>query len=310
MKRDLINLTDLTADELNYIIEKSIEIKKEPGKYSTALTGKTLLMIFQKPSLRTRVSFETGMTKLGGHAIYYDTSTSPMGKGETIHDTAKCASRYADIISARLFEHTDIEELAKFSDVPVINMLTNFSHPCQILADLMTIKEKKGRLKGLTLAYLGDGNNNVTHSLMYGCSLVGMNIKVASPPEKEYSPTKKVIDECRKIALKSGSGIVITSNPEDAAKEADIIVTDSWMSYHIPKEKKEERVNVFKKYRVTEDIMNLANPDAVFMHCLPALRGYEMTAEVIDGSQSVVFDEAENRMWTETAVMLFLMGKI
>ncbi|MBD3204018.1 ornithine carbamoyltransferase [Candidatus Woesearchaeota archaeon] len=310
MKRNLLRLTDLTSEELTRIIDISIDIKKNKEKYSEKLKGKTLLMIFAKPSLRTRVSFETGMTKLGGHAIYYDTSNSPMGKGETIHDTAKCASRYVDIISARLFEHSDIEKLEEHSDVPVINMLTNLTHPCQIVADLMTIKEKKEKLNGLKLAFLGDGNNNVTHSLIYGCSLVGMDISVASPAGEKYSPKPEVINEARKIAKNTGSVIKITTDPEEAAKKADIIATDTWMSYHIPEGKKEKRVKIFKPFQVNKEIMDLANNNAIFMHCLPAYRGFEMTKEIIDGPNSVVFDEAENRMWTEMAIMLFVMKKI
>ncbi|MFH0876417.1 MAG: ornithine carbamoyltransferase [archaeon] len=309
MKRDFTDLTDITPEEMICIIDKSIELKNNPDEYRKALKRKTLLMIFQKPSLRTRISFETGMMKLGGHAIYYDTSTSPMGKGETIHDTAKCASRYVDIISARLFEHSDIIELAKNSRVPVINMLTNFSHPCQILADLMAIKEKKGELKGLKLAFLGDGNNNVTHSLIQGCAMAGINISVASPSGSEYEPKKEVIMDATQVALNQSSKVIITNDPKDAAMHADIIVTDTWMSYHHKPEQKAERVKIFSPYQVNEKIMKFAKHNAIFMHCLPAYRGYEVTAQVIDSPQSIVFDEAENRMWTEMAVMLFLLEK-
>ncbi|AJF60946.1 TPA: ornithine carbamoyltransferase [Candidatus Woesearchaeota archaeon] len=300
MKKDFLKMTDLTSQELKEVIELAVRIKKNPEKYSKSLSGKTLLMIFAKPSLRTRVSFETGMTKLGGHAIYYDIATSPLGRGETIADTAKCSSRYVDIISARLFEHADIVELAKNSDAPVINMLTNLTHPCQGLADLMTIKEKKGKLEGLKLAYLGDGNNNVTHSLLLGCALSGINISVASP--EGMMPDASIVAEAKKLGK-----VVITHNAGEAAKDADVIVTDTWMSYHIRPEKKEERVKKFRPYQVNSKIMKLAKKDAIFMHCLPAYRDYEVTAEVIDGPQSVVFDEAENRMWTEMALMVALL---
>ena len=300
MKKDFLKMTDLTSQELKEVIELAVRIKKNPEKYSKSLSGKTLLMIFAKPSLRTRVSFETGMTKLGGHAIYYDIATSPLGRGETIADTAKCSSRYVDIISARLFEHADIVELAKNSDAPVINMLTNLTHPCQGLADLMTIKEKKGKLEGLKLAYLGDGNNNVTHSLLLGCALSGINISVASP--EGMMPDASIVAEAKKLGK-----VVITHNAGEAAKDADVIVTDTWMSYHIRPEEKEERVKKFRPYQVNSKIMKLAKKDAIFMHCLPAYRDYEVTAEVIDGPQSVVFDEAENRMWTEMALMVALL---
>jgi ornithine carbamoyltransferase len=310
MRKDFLKLTDLTVDELHEVIDLSIELKNNPHKYSKVLDGKTLLMIFAKPSLRTRVSFEAGTTKLGGHAIYFDVSTSPLGRGETISDTAKCASRYVDIISARLFDHSDIVDLAENSKVPVINMLTNLTHPCQILADLMAIKEKKGTLKGLKLAFLGDGNNNVTHSLLLGCSMVGMNITVASPAGADFMPKQVMIDEAMKIAEQQGSSVEITNNAELAAMDADILVTDTWMSYHIKPEEKEARVARFKPYQINSDKMKLAKPDAIFMHCLPGYREYEVTAEVMDGPQSIVFDEAENRMWTEMAIMLKLMNKV
>jgi ornithine carbamoyltransferase len=309
MKRDLINLNDLTAEELLEIIEKSIEIKSNPNKFSNALRQKTLLMIFEKPSLRTRVSFETGMTKLGGHAIYLDVKSTPLGMGETIHDTAMCTSRYVDIIMARLLKQADTIELAKHSSVPVIDALSEMAHPCQAIADLMTIKEKKGKFKGLKMAYFGDAENNVTYSLMHACAMVGMHMVIACPQGEEYQPKKKIVDEATGIAKKTGSKISIIHNPEDAIKNADIVVTDTWMSYHIPPEKKEERIKIFKPYQVTEELMKKANKDAIFMHCLSCRRGYEMTADVVDGPLSVVFDEAENRMWTEMAIMLFLLDR-
>jgi ornithine carbamoyltransferase len=264
-------------------------------------------MMFEKPSLRTRVSFEVGMTQMGGHAIYYDISTSPMGKKESIEDTAKTSSRYVDIIMARLFLHEHIEKLAQNAKVPVINALTNFSHPCQILADLQTIKEKKGRLKGLKLCYVGDSNNNVTHSLIYGCAIVGMDISVGCPAGAEYEPSSEVIKKAKEIAETSGSKITITNNAKEAVKDADIVYTDSWMSYHIPEEQKQERLRIFQPYQVNKEIMSHAKSDAIFMNCLPAIRGMEQTADVIDGPQSVVFDEAENRLHSQKALMLKLL---
>ena len=309
MKKYFLDLSSLTEAEIISILDISDDIKRNPEKYSQEMKGKTLLMMFEKPSLRTRVSFETGMTQMGGHAIYYDISTSPMGKKESIEDTAKTSSRYVDIIMARLFKHEHIIKLAENADVPVINALTNFSHPCQILADLQTIREKKGRLKGLKLAYLGDSNNNVTHSLLYGCSIVGMHISVGCPEGQEYKPMKKVVDKAKEIAQRSGSKITITNNAKEAVKDADVVYTDSWMSYHIPEEQKEQRMKIFKPYQVNKELMSFAKPDLIFMNCLPAIRGMEQTADVIDGPQSVVFDEAENRIHTQKALMLKLLGK-
>lgn len=308
MKKDLLDLSSLTEQDILSILDTADKIKKNPEDYSKKLKGKTLLMMFEKPSLRTRVSFEVGMTQMGGHAIYYDISTSPMGKKESIEDTARTSSRYVDIIMARLFLHEHIEKLAQNASVPVINALTNFSHPCQILADLQTIREKKGRLKGLKLCYVGDSNNNVTHSLLYGCSIVGMDISVGCPAGPEYAPSKDVIEKAKKIAEASGSKITITSNAEEAVKDADIVYTDSWMSYHIPEDKKQERLRIFQHYQVNKELMSHAKPDAIFMNCLPAIRGMEQTADVIDGPQSVVFDEAENRLHSQKALMLKLLN--
>ncbi|MEM3373734.1 MAG: ornithine carbamoyltransferase [Candidatus Woesearchaeota archaeon] len=308
MKRDLINLTDLNEKELLYIIDKSIEIKKNPSSVKNVMNQKTLLMIFEKPSLRTRVSFETAMTKMGGHAIYYDVKNSPLGVGETIADTAKCASRYVDIIMARLLKQSDTIELAKNSSVPVIDALSDVAHPCQIIADLMTIKEKKGFFKGLKLVYLGDADNNVTYSLMQGCAMTGINMFVISP-QNESDLKKDILNNAKKIAEKNNCILKLSKDINDV-KNADIVVTDTWMSYHIPQEQKEARVKMFMPYQVNSELMKKAKKDAIFMHCLPAKRGYEVTNEVIDSNQSVVFDEAENRMWTEMSIILFLLNKL
>jgi ornithine carbamoyltransferase len=306
MKRNLLNLTDLAAEELLHILDMAADIKKNPQRYKDAMSQKTLLMIFEKLSLRTRVSFEVAMTRMGGHAIYYDTKNSPMGAGETIADTARCASRYVDIIMARLLKQADTIELAKHSEVPVIDALSDVAHPCQIVADLMTIKEKKGKLKGLKLAYLGDADNNVTYSLMQGCSMVGIDMHIATPQD-ENEMDKHILNETRAIAKGNGCKINLTRDIPTAAKDADIISTDTWMSYHIPAEQKDARVKRFMPYQVNKELMSMAKKDAIFMHCLPAKRGYEVTDGVIDNPQSVVFDEAENRMWTEMAMILFLV---
>jgi ornithine carbamoyltransferase len=234
-------------------------------------------------------------------------STSPMGGGkETIEDSIKVISRMCDIVMARLFHHEDILKMAEHATIPVINALTDDSHPCQILADLQTIHEKKGELKGLKLAYLGDGFNNVTHSLMRGCTRLGMHISVGSP--EEQMPAVEVTETCSQFAQESGCELVVTDDPSEAVRDADVVYTDSWMSYHIPKEEEAARVKLFTPYQVTSDLMKLAKPGAIFMNCLPALRGYEQTAEVIDGPQSVVFDEAENRLHAQKAVILTLCG--
>lgn len=304
----LICIKDFGPKIIKEVIDKTLEIKKNPQKYSQAMKQKTLLMLFQKPSLRTRVSFEVAMEQMGGHAIYYAAESGPLGKKESLADTAKVVERYCDVVMARVFEHKDLEEWAANSKIPIINALSNFEHPCQIISDFVTILEKKKKINGLKLAYLGDSNNNVTHSLLYGCSMIGIDISVGCPKGKEYEPQENVVKESKEFAKKTGSKIVITNNAQEAVKDADIVYTDSWMSYHIPGEKKEERIKVFKPYQVTSALMKLAKKDAIFMNCLPALRGYEQTAEVIDGKQSVVFDQAENRLHSEKAIILKCLG--
>lgn len=305
----LISLKDWSASEILDVLSLADAVKASPEKYCNALRQKTLLMIFEKPSLRTRLSFEIGMTQLGGHAIYYDMSTSPMGGGkETIEDSIQVISRMCNIVMARLFHHEDLLKMAEFATIPVINALTDVGHPCQILADLQTIQEKKGTLKGLKLAYLGDGFNNVTHSLMHGCTKLGMHISVGSP--EEQMPAVEVTEECMRFAAESGSELLVTSDAVEAIQDADIVYTDSWMSYHIPKNEEAERIKLFTPYQVNAELMKSAKPDAIFMNCLPALRGAEQTAEVIDGPQSVVFDEAENRLHAQKAVMLKLCGVV
>ena len=305
--KHLISLKDWSPEAIFEVLDLAVMVKAAPGQYADVLKQKTLLMIFEKPSLRTRISFEAGMTQLGGHAIYYDMSTSPMGGGkETIEDSIKVISRMCDMVMARLFKHEDILEMAKHATVPVINALTDHGHPCQILADLLTIQEKKGDLKGLTLAYLGDGFNNVTHSLMHGCTKVGMNIRVGSPAG--HMPAAEVTEQCGEFAQESGASLLVTDDPAEAVRGADVVYTDSWMSYHIPKEEEAERIKIFTPYQVNEALMAQAAPDAIFMNCLPALRGAEQSAGVIDGPQSVVFDEAENRLHAQKAVMLKLFG--
>ena len=303
--KELISLINWNSEDILDLISSTSKIKKSPEKFYKSLPNKTMLMIFEKPSLRTRLSFEVAMTQLGGHAIFMDAKDSPLGEKETIADTAKVSSRYCDIIMARMYNQQVLEEIAKNATVPVINGLTDTFHPCQILSDLFTINEKKGKLKGLKLSFVGDGNNNVTHSLLMGCSKVGMNISVGCP--KKLFPEKWIIEIAMNNSKVSGSSIEITENPKKAAENADIIYTDTWMSYHIQKNEKEKRIKLLKPYQVNEALMSLAKKDAIFMHCLPAMRGYEQTAEVIDGKQSVVFDQAENRLHMQKAIILKLM---
>lgn len=303
----LLALSDWSSEKILKVLDLADDMKADPEKYSDAMKQKTLLMIFEKPSLRTRLSFETGMMQMGGHGIYYHTGNSPMGSGkETVSDSIQAASRFVDVIMARLFKHSDAVEMAKHATVPVINALTDYTHPCQILADLQTIREKKGTLKGLKLAFLGDGFNNVTHSLMFGCAKMGVHISVGSPAGDEYSPDAKVTELARQFAADNGSTVTVTSDPVEAIKDADVVYADSWMSYHIPKEQEAARVELFMPYQINAEMMAHAKPDAIFMNCLPACRGAEQTAEVIDGPQSVIFDEAENRMHAQKAVVLTL----
>lgn len=308
--RNLTKVSDFTREECEEIIDYSIKMKADKfnSKYTSKLSHKTLLMIFAKPSLRTRVSFETGMTQLGGHGIFYSIKDSPLGIKETIQDTAKCASRYVDLIAARVFKRKDIQDLAANSDVPVINMLDDFAHPCQILCDFQTIKEKKGNFDNLKLSFFGDSYNNVTYDLMRMCAIFGMNMDVACPNDPRYSPEKEVLEEIAEISKKTGSVIRVVHDAMEAAKDADILYADSWMSYGIPKEEEDERVKLFMPFQVNAKVMANAKSEAIFMNCLPAKRGYEETAEIIDGPQSIVFDQAENRLHVQKAIILFLLG--
>jgi ornithine carbamoyltransferase len=306
--KDLLSLRYWNNEMIKSLISHASKIKKNPLKYSSILKNKTMLMIFEKPSLRTRISFEAGMTQLGGHAIYLEAKDAPLGKKETIEDTAKASSRYVDIMMARLFSQTVLEKLANNSKVPVINGLTDLFHPCQILSDLFTIGEKKKKLKGLKLSYLGDGKNNVTHSLMLGCASVGIDITIGCP--KTYKPLWWVMDLAQKKAKKSGSKIEILHDAKKAVKNTDVIYTDSWMSYHVPKDLEKTRLKTFKPFQVNQQLMKQAKKNVMFMNCLPAMRGQEQTAQVIDGNKSVVFDQAENRLHMQKAIILKLLQKI
>ncbi len=309
MVRHLLKISDLSKAEIEKIINKAIELKKKPQDFTSALKGETLLMIFEKPSLRTRISFEVGMQQLGGHAIFYSIKDSPLGRKENIHDTAKVTSRFVNLIAARLFKRHDMWDLAQHAEVPVINMLDDFAHPCQMMGDFLTIKEKKGRLDNLKISYFGDAYNNVTYDLMRIAAIFGLELDVACPVGSDYTPEQAVLDEVSQISKNTGAFINVIHDAYNAARDSDVIYTDSWMSYGIPIEKEEERRIIFTPFQVNSQIMEIAKPDAIFMNCLPAKRGYEQTAEVIDGPQSVVFDQAENRLHSQKAIMLFLREK-
>jgi ornithine carbamoyltransferase len=303
--RSLASLAELTKEEIEEILKTSelLKLQSLRGQEHPLLKGKTLAMIFEKPSTRTRVSFEVGMWQLGGYALYLSASDLQLGRGETIGDTAQVLSRYVDGIMARVFAHQTILDLVKYSTVPVINGLSDFTHPCQGLADLFTIYEKKGQLAGLKLAYLGDGNN-VAHSLIYGCSKVGMDIGLACP--KGYEPDSRVVLEGREEAKKKGRVVTLTSDPVEVVLGADIIYTDVWASMGKEKER-EERVKVLKPYQVNAELVKRAKQDYIFMHCLPAHRGEEVTDEMADSKNSVIFEQAENRLHTQKALMALIM---
>lgn len=304
--KDFLALTDLQTDEILYLLEEAKELKslQKQGKPHPYLSGKVLGMIFEKASTRTRVSFEVGMLQLGGHAIFLSPKDLQLGRGESISDTAKVLSRYIDCMMIRTFSHSTAEELAEHATVPVVNGLTDLHHPVQVMADLLTIQEHKGKLAGLKMCYLGDGKNNVTHSLIEGAAKVGMHISVASPPG--YLPDGKITEKAIESAKLTGSKITFTHNPVEAITDADIVVTDVWTSMGLEAET-EKRLKDFAPYQVNAEICQYAKPDYIFLHCLPAHRGEEVTAEIIDGPHSVVFDEAENRLHAQKAILKLLL---
>lgn len=291
MKKNLISVSDLTSQEIENIFSLTDKLKKNKAKFSKVLSGKTLALIFQKPSNRTRVSFEVGMYQLGGYSLYLSPGEINLGVRESIKDVAKTLSRYVDGIVLRTYAHKNLIEMAKYAGVPVINGLSDFSHPCQALADVYTIKEKLKKLKGITLAYVGDGNN-VCNSLLYACAKTRLSMNVATP--KGYEPTAK------------GVRINLFHNPQLAVKNADVIYTDVWASMGQEKEAK-KRKKAFKDFQVNKKLVKLAKKNVLIMHCLPAHRGEEITDEVIDSKNSIVFDQAENRMHVQKAILIKLL---
>jgi len=301
--KDFIEIHDYSADEVRQIFEIARDMKANPDKYRDALKGKTLAMIFEKSSTRTRVSFEVGMFQMGGHALFLSSRDIQIGRGEPIYDSAKVLSRYVDGIMARTFAHKTVTELAEYASVPVINGLTDLSHPMQAMTDYFTAWEHLGELKGRKLAYIGDGNN-MAHSLMFGASKVGMNIAVATPPS--YAPDPMVVAQSQGDADYAGTKVIVTTSIDEAVRDADIVETDVWASMGQEAEA-QQRQKDFEGWMVDARVMSLAKKDAIFMHCLPAHRGEEVAGEVIDSPQSVIYDEAENRLHVQKAIMYVLM---
>lgn len=301
-----ISLAALTGAEIDALLRLALELKAEwlEGGNRPLLQGKALGMIFQKPSLRTRVSFDMGMLHLGGHALYLSPNEIQLGKRESVADVARVLSRYVDGIMARVFAHSDIEELAAHASVPVINGLSDYNHPCQGLADLLTILEAKGTLRGLRLAFVGDGNN-VARSLLFGGTKMGMTVAVATPPG--YEITEDVEDLATGFVRESGGGIELTYEPGEAVAGADVVYTDVWTSMG-QEDEAAERLLALQPYQVNTELIGTAKEDVIVMHCLPAHRGEEITDEVADGSHSVLFDQAENRMHAQKAILAKLLG--
>lgn len=302
MKRDILSAFDM-KDDLEKIIDLSIELKKHRYDNPDELKHKILGMIFEKPSTRTRVSLEVAIEQLGGHGVYLNPNDMQIGRGETVADTARVLSRFVDAISYRAFSNKNVKELAENATVPVINALDDKEHPVQIVADYMTIKEKFGSFRGRKIAYVGDGNN-VANSLVAGAVILGMDISIGCP--KGFEPDITIVRRAMEIASHSGAKIEIVTDPAKAVSDADAVYTDVWISMG-EESQREEKERIFRNYQVTMDLMNKAKKGAIFMHCLPAHRGLEVAAEVMDGSQSVVFEQAENRLHTEKAILLTVM---
>ena len=305
--KDMLSIHDLSVDEVQEILAlaKELKAKQKAGVPHKILKGKTLGMIFEKSSTRTRVSFETGMYQLGGQALFLSNRDLQLGRGEPIRDTARVLSRYLDGIMIRTFGHDRVEELAKWADIPVINALTDLLHPCQVLTDLLTIEEYKGKnLKGLKMAYVGDGNN-MTNSFLYGCAKVGMTFVAATP--EDYRPDETVFKNALEDAKETGAALSLVTDPQEAVKDADIVVTDTWASMGQEAEH-EARKKIFAPYQVNKELLKGADKRVIVMHCLPAYRGEEITEEVLEANADVIFDEAENRLHTQKAIMALTMA--
>lgn len=306
-RKDLISLSELRKEEIEIILNVAdmIRTKHKNKELFVPLLGKSAAMIFRKPSTRTRVSFEVALFQLGGAALYLSPGEMQLGRGETIEDTARVLSRYVDGIIIRTFDHNEVIKLAENATIPVINALTDFSHPCQILSDLLTIRDKKKVLRGLKIAYVGDGNN-VCNSWLFAAPKVEMHIAVASPAK--YMPDKEVVKKAEKFAKENKTNFILTEDPEEAVKDADIIYTDVWASMG-QEEKVEEKKKEFMRYQINKNLVKKAKPDCLVMHCLPAHRGEEITDDVMDGPQSIIFDQAENRLHAQKGILALLLGR-
>jgi ornithine carbamoyltransferase len=302
--RHFIDLSDFGRPELRRFLDKATELKKKQkrGEPHQILKGKSLAMIFMLSSTRTRVSFEVGMTQLGGHALYLQPGGTQLGRGETIGDTAAVLSRYCDVIMARVSEHSEVLELSKHASVPVVNGLSNLLHPCQIMADMLTIEEHKGKLEGLKITYVGD-SNNVSNSIMQGCTIMGMDVTIGSP--KGYTPKEDILKKALELGKKHGTTLEVTSDPGDAVKGADVIYTDTFFSMGQERDKDKERA--LMPFQVNKSLVGKAKDDVIVMHCLPAHRDEELTSEVMDGPHSVVFDQAENRLHAQKGILALLV---
>ncbi len=300
MTKHLLTLLDFSEKEIKHILELALKVKS--GEVKEKLEDQTLAMMFEKPSTRTRVSFEVGMTQLGGHAIFLDLRTTQLGRGETIEDTIRTIERYCDVVMARVNKHADLEKMAAVSKIPVINALSERFHPCQTMADMLTVMEKKGKLEDLKVVFLGDCAFNMFNSTMIGFSKMWSNVVAVCPDKKEYTPDLELVENTRKYAKGS---IKIEHDPVKGIREADVIHTDTWVS--MGQEDADKRIRQLKPYQLNSKLLEHAKEDAIVMHCLPAHRGHEITDDVIDGPQSVVFDQAENRLHAQNAIMLYLL---
>lgn len=305
--RDVTRLLDLTPDEFDLVLDTAVQQKEEwaYGNYEASCKGKSVAIIMEKPSLRTRTSFEVGVARLGAHPVVMADGNSAFSRGETVQDTTLVLERFVDCIVLRTFEQSKVEEVADWASIPVINALSDDFHPCQGLADALTIREKKGSLEGLTVAYVGDGANNMAHTYLEMGALAGMNVRIGCP--ETHMPYEEYVEECEEVAELTGGSVMVTNDVREAVAGADVVLTDTWTSMG-DEDAHDENLAAFEGWQVNAELMALAKPDAIFMHCLPAHRGEEVTDEVIDGDQSVVYDEAENRLHAQKALMSLVMG--
>lgn len=306
--KNILSITDLSSEEIWEILQLAITLKKEyktTGKNTPVFQNKTLVMLFEKPSLRTRMGFSIAMHQLGGNSLYFGQSNIGFGARESITDSAQVIADMADFLVARTFAHTTLKSLAEFSTIPVINGLSDLEHPCQILADFLTILEVKQKLADLTICYLGDGENNVAHSLALGCAMMGINFACGSP--KGYSLNKDIVKQAKQIAKKTRTTFFETEDPKVAITNADVVITDTWVSMGDEKQKM-QRVKIFRPYQVNRKLMQLAKNNAIFLHCMPVHRNDEVTADIVDGPQSVIFAQAENRLHAQKALLVWLQN--